>query len=67
MATKTLEPAKNKVPKNVTKADAERALAWHVVSKGLPRGPVVRLLKAKKVDPQLIEKLSAALVPYGNT
>jgi len=54
--------------KRISKSAAERALALHVLAKsGLPRGEVVKLLERNKVDPKTIEKVVAALVPYGHT
>ncbi|MGN2254298.1 hypothetical protein ACFWZ4_13035 [Frateuria sp. GZRe12] len=59
---------KSATPVKVSKAAAEKALAWYVVDKsGLPRGQVIKLLEQNKIDPKMIDKISAALVPYGCT
>ena len=62
MAEKTIKP------KKISLKEAKKVLAWDMVDKeGLPRGQVIKLLDKHKVDPKLIQQVTAALVPYGCT
>lgn len=66
--TKASAAAKTSKASRISKPAAEKALAWHVLAKnGLPRGEVVKLLQAQKVDPKIVDRVASALVPYGHT